>query len=139
LITPLEGRGNCTVNLKITDKDQTLGNLINTGATTVADEAEITGADIMLGNDSVLTNRGMGGWLADVVILDKIATDVELQSISMEIEQMQFGQPGDMHAYYRMRGITPEPDLSGNENDLTLTGTERAYLGVHRPPIDELR
>lgn len=72
------------------------------------------------------------GMLADFAVWNAILTDGEFFALAKGIRPYNI-RPGSLAGYWPLDGIqSPEPDLSGNKNNGTLTGTK----GQPGPPTD---
>lgn len=91
----------------------------------------ITGGSVAIGEDPVNSGRNYTGRLADLAVWNVVLTDLEFAAIAKGVRPFRV-RPKSLIAYYPLDGLqSPEPDLSGNASNGTLTGTAKAF----GPPI----
>jgi len=78
------------------------------------------------------TSTTFPGRLADVAFWNVALTDAEVLALSTGVRPNKI-RPSNLAAYWPLDGLaSPEPDLSGNKNNGTITGTPSQAAG---PPI----
>lgn len=83
------------------------------------------GNDVNIGSNSALS-RSFDGMIAEFAIWDIELTDVECFALNDGISPNRI-RPSAMVGYWPLYGnSSPEPDLSGNGNNGTVTGTTKA-------------
>lgn len=76
-----------------------------------------------LGNDAHTSGRNFGGRMADIAIFDVCLTVGEIAALAAGA-RAPYVRPGSLVGYWPLDGLaSPEPDLSGNKFNGTLTGT----------------
>jgi len=86
----------------------------------------------LIGNDNSGLGRFWNGRVADLFFIDAVLTPLEIAALARGIRPASIRPKVSSLNWWPLDGLqSPEPDLSGNKNNGTLTGTSLAF----GPPV----
>jgi hypothetical protein len=85
------------------------------------------------------TGQALQGNMADTALWNVVLSATEIAALAKGIRPPQV-RPAALIGYWPLDGLqSPEPDLSGNRNNGTLTGTVNAFGPPIRPITPRMR